>query len=140
MTCEFTIEGQLTFGRKAKGARTLKTKDAGDRPRGRLPRITKLMALAIRFERLINEGVVTDYAELARLGNVSRARITQIMNLLLLAPDIQEEILFLPRVEQGEDPVHLRNCQTIALDFDWVKQNCKWAKIMQFLSNQSDLL
>ncbi len=45
---------------------------------------------------LIREGVVTDYAELARLGHVTRARVTQIMNLLHLAPDIQETLLFLP--------------------------------------------
>jgi hypothetical protein len=43
---------------------------------------------------LIQQGVVKDYADLARLGQVSRARITQIMNLLNLAPDIQEPILF----------------------------------------------
>lgn len=34
-------------------------------------------------------------AELARLGRVSRARITQIMDLLMLAPEIQEEVLYL---------------------------------------------
>ena len=47
---------------------------------------------------MIRCGVVADYADLARLGQVIRARVTQIMNLLNLAPDIQEEILFLPRV------------------------------------------
>ena len=64
---------------------------------GRVPWVSKLMALAIRFDGLVRDGVVTDQAELARLGHVSRARVTQIMNLLHLAPDIQEEVLFLPR-------------------------------------------
>ena len=68
---------------------------------GRVPRVAKLMALAIRFEQLVADGVVGDYAELSRLGHVTRARMTQIMNLLHLAPDIQEAILFLPRVESG---------------------------------------
>ncbi len=54
------------------------------------------MALAIYFDQLISEGVVADQAEIARLGHVSRARVTQIMNLLSLAPDIQEEKI--PRV------------------------------------------
>ncbi|WP_339748247.1 hypothetical protein [uncultured Rubinisphaera sp.] len=45
------------------------------------------------------------YAEPARLVYVSRARMTQIMNLLNLAPEIQEAILFLLQVEQGGDPV-----------------------------------
>jgi hypothetical protein len=37
---------------------------------------------------MIERGEVRDYADLARLGYVTRARLTQIMNLLLLAPDI----------------------------------------------------
>ena len=57
------------------------------------------------MQRLIDAGVVGDYAELARRGHVSRARIMQIMNLNFLAPDIQEDILFLPLVERGRDPI-----------------------------------
>ena len=60
----------------------------------RIPRITRLMALAIKFQEMIDRGEVKDYADLARLGFVTRARITQIMNLLNLAPKIQEELLF----------------------------------------------
>jgi DNA invertase Pin-like site-specific DNA recombinase len=60
-----------------------------------IPRIARLIALAIRYEGLVREGAVRDYAELARLGEVTRARITQIMNLLWLAPDVQERLLFL---------------------------------------------
>ena len=60
----------------------------------RIPRIARLMALAIKFETMVERGEVRDYADLARLGYVTRARITQIMNLLMLAPDIQEQLLF----------------------------------------------
>src|SRR5580700_6367761 len=59
----------------------------------RIPRITRLMALAIKFQDMVDRGEVRDYADLARLGYVTRARLTQVMNLLLLAPDIQEEIM-----------------------------------------------
>ena len=69
------------------------------------------MALALKFEELIRKGVVKDYAELARLGHITRARLTQIMNLTLLAPSIQEELLFLPRVERGRDTVIIRDLQ-----------------------------
>ena len=72
------------------------------------------MALAIRLDQLIRDGVVTDQAELARLGHVSRARLTQMMNLLNLAPDIQEALLFFPRVESGRDPVGERELRPIA--------------------------
>jgi hypothetical protein len=68
---------------------------------GRVPRVAKLMALAIRFDRLIREGKVADRSELARLAHVTQPRMTQIMNLLHLAPDIQEDILFLPPVTEG---------------------------------------
>jgi hypothetical protein len=63
-------------------------------PPARIPRIARLMALAIKFQDMVDRGEVRDYADLARLGLVSRARLTQIMNLLLLAPDIQEALLF----------------------------------------------
>jgi hypothetical protein len=59
--------------------------------RPRVPRITRLMALAIKFHDMIERGEVRDYTDLARLGYVTRARLTQIMNLLLLAPRIQAE-------------------------------------------------
>ena len=60
----------------------------------RIPRISRLLALAIKFQDMVDRGEVRDYADLARLGLVTRARLTQIMNLLLLAPDIQEQLLF----------------------------------------------
>lgn len=95
-------------------------------PAGRLPRIARLMALAIRFDQLRRTGCVADYATLARLGHVSRARITQVMNLLHLAPDIQEELLFLPRVERGKNPLHLRHLQPIAAVTAWPQQRLRW--------------
>jgi hypothetical protein len=69
--------------------------------KGRVPRVSRLMALAMKFEGMIRDGVVKDYAELARLGRVTRARISRIMSLTNLAPDIQEAVLFLARVVRG---------------------------------------
>jgi len=60
-----------------------------------VPKITRLLVLGHHFERLVQEGPVKDYAEIARLTGLTRARVTQIMNLTLLAPDIQERILLL---------------------------------------------
>ena len=91
-------------------------------PAGKVPRVSRLMALAIRFEQLLRDGVVADQAELARLGHVTRARLTQIMNLLNLAPDIQEEVLFLPRTEEGRVPISERHLRPIAAVPDWRKQ------------------
>jgi hypothetical protein len=95
-------------------------------PPGRVLRVSRLMALAIRFVQLIREGEVDDYATLARLGHVTRARLTQIMNLLLLAPSIQEELLFWPLTEKGRDPIHLMLLQPIALTPLWSEQLKRW--------------
>ena len=116
------------------GANGRKHLESGDAPivsvePGRVPRISRLMALAIRFDGLIRDGVVTDQAELARLGHVTRARLTQIMNLLHLAPDIQEAILFLPRVERGRDPIKERQLRPIAAVVDWRKQRRMWSAV-----------
>ena len=112
------------------GRRSKKQLQTGEKPQpvpGRVPRVAKLMALAIRFEGLVRDEVVNDYAELARLGHVTRARMTQIMNLLNLAPDIQEAILFLPRVESGRDPITERELRAIVAVADWRKQRVVWA-------------
>ena len=98
-------------------------------PEGRIPRVSKLMALAIRFERLIRQGVVDDQSELARLSHVTQPRITQVMALNNLAPDIQEEILHLPRVNEGKDPVHEKMLRSIAAELDWEKQRSMWTEI-----------
>jgi hypothetical protein len=84
------------------------------------------MALAISMENLIRSGSIIDYSQLAQLGHVSRARITQIMNLLLLAPDIQEQILFLLPARGRRDPVRLAQLQPVARIPDWSQQRRLW--------------
>ena len=101
-----------------------------DTPEGRIPRVARLMALAIKFDRLLGTGAVRDQAELAELGHVSRARVTQIMNLLHLAPDIQEIILNLPRTTRGHDPFTERHLRPIAAQSAWRKQRKMWLCLM----------
>lgn len=97
---------------------------------GNIPRIARLLALAIRFEGLVRSGEVKDYADLACLGMVSRARITQIMNLLLLAPDVQEAILFLPRTIKGYDPITEHHIRPLTRMPDWGKQRKMWGELL----------
>jgi hypothetical protein len=127
-----TVESTIHFRRRGRGSRKEMCngeRPAPERPPGRVPRISRFMALAIRFERLIQAGEVADYAELARLGHVTRARITQIMNLRLLAPDMQEQLLFLPHTGGGRDAVFLRHLQPIAAVPDWRKQRRLWDEL-----------
>jgi hypothetical protein len=90
-----------------------------------VPRIARLMALAIRFDGLLREDKIRDYAELARLGRVTGARMTQIMKLLHLAPDIQEQILFLTNVKGLNE----RNLRSIVHRIDWDEQRPLFHKI-----------
>ena len=125
-----TIERNVHFGQ---GRRTRKELRQGDAPipvpAGRIPRVSRLMALAIRFDQLIRDGAVADQADLARLGHVTRARLTQIMNLLSLAPDIQEAILFIPATERGRESITERDLRPIAATADWQKQRKVWSKL-----------
>jgi hypothetical protein len=89
------------------------------------------MALALRFERLVHEGAVRDYAELAALGHVSRARISQVLSLLHLAPDIQEEILFLAPVKRGREPAYLEQLLPLTVILEWRAQRRRWNELQR---------
>jgi len=103
---------------------------AGERRGRSIPRIARLMALAIRFDGPLREQTIGDYAELARLGRVTRARMTQIMKLLDLAPDIQEQILFLPSVfPHNGTGLNERNLRPVVSRIDWCEQRRLFEKI-----------
>ena len=88
----------------------------------RIPRITRLMALAIKFQEMIDRGEVRDYADLARLGFVTRARVTQIMNLLNLAPQIQEGLLLPNGRSSGCAQVSEHDLRTVTRAVVWQDQ------------------
>jgi hypothetical protein len=81
---------------------------------------------------------VKDYTEAARLGHVTRARISQVMSLLYLAPDIQEQVLFLPRTEHGRDPLILRDLLPIAATADWSKQRRLWRRLWEAFGRRGE--
>ena len=131
MSTTLTIEVPVHFqhlghgGRKAlrPGAETVPL------PPGRVPRVARLMALALRFDDLVRSAQIATYSELATLGQVTRARVSQIMSLLCLAPDIQEALLFLPPTLRGRDPIALADVLPLAAVFDWRKQRRLWRKL-----------
>lgn len=130
MTTGIQVETKVHFTSGSKGRRRLHAGPvAPPVEMGRIPRITRMLALAHRFDRLLRDGVVTDQADLARLGHVSRARVTQILNLLQLAPDIQESILFLPRIQRGREPIQEHQVRPIAATPDWRDQRQLWDRL-----------
>ena len=111
------------------GSREMRTGERATPPQvpgGRVPRISRLMALAIRFDDLVRSGEMADFAEIAELGQVTRARVSQIVNLLNLAPDIQEAILFLPRVAGEREALTERHLRKVLSEPDWQRQREKW--------------
>jgi hypothetical protein len=136
MLLKFDVHKTRKRGRKklAQGAAT-EPENGGP---GRVPRISKLMALAIHLQNLVDQGAIRDYAEIARLTGLTRARVTQIMNLNLLAPRIQEEILFLPRIHSGQDPITERDIRSIALEPRWDKQLNAWQSLSEKCSNNGE--
>ena len=122
------VDVQFHFQRRGKNKVLVEGKEPPKpvKPKGRLPRITRYMALAIYYEGLIRKGHIHDYAEIATLGHVTRARVTQIMNLRLRAPDLQEQLLNIPRVERGRDSLCLRKFQSIAIEPSWKQQREMW--------------
>jgi hypothetical protein len=124
---QFSIKPQGRGARKRMVEKTSSSEDT--KPLERILRIARYMALAIHFEGLIRQGVVTDFADLARLGHVTRARVTQIMNLRLLAPEIQEDILLLESSGYLDQRIQLQLLQSIVSVIDWKQQRVLWTEM-----------
>ena len=132
MSTTLTIELPVHFRRCGHGSRKELRPgvEATPGPPGRVPRVARLMALALRLEELVRSGQVGSYSALASLGQVTRARVSQILNLLYLAPDIQEALLFLPPTPRGRDPIILADLMPIAATLDWRKQRRLWRQLL----------
>lgn len=111
------VEYTVHFTTQAKGRKTLQQ---GEKPQplGHVPRVARVLALAHHFDELIEQGVVKDYAEIAQLAQMTRARVTQIMYLKYLAPAIQERIAQLD-ITTEKDPISEKQLRRIARIPDW---------------------
>lgn len=88
----------------------------------RVLRFAKLMALVLRYDSMVRGGEVKDFATVARPGHVTRVRMSEIMALVNLAPDVIEVLLFLPPVQNGRVPFILRDVLPITAEVEWAKQ------------------
>ena len=127
-----TVQCAVHFEREGRGRKRIEP--GADDPRvalppGRVPRLARFLALALRLEGQLRQGVLKDCGEVARLGHVTRARVSQLLTLVHLAPDIQEAILLLPRTQRGRDPVILSDVIPIAMELDWKRQRRAWRRL-----------
>jgi len=86
MSESLTINRKFHVTKKRRGSKHLQDGVAPGKPTGRVPRITRLLALAHRCHRLIQDGTITNQSELAHYGQISTTRMTQIMWMDNLAP------------------------------------------------------
>jgi hypothetical protein len=87
------------------------------------------MALAIQFQDMIQRGEARDYADLARLGCLTRERMSQIMELVWLAPEIQQEILEFPPSGAARFPISEVAARKVASALSWVEQKKAWEQM-----------
>ena len=92
------------------------------KPLARVPRVARLLALAHRIDGMIRAGELKDWAEAARMIGVTRARMTQIGNLMLLTPEIQEQILDMDSIPARHDPVTERDLRFVVTKTIWTAQ------------------
>lgn len=86
----------------------------------RTPRVVKLLRKAIEWKALLESGEAISQADIARREGVTRARVTQIMGMLRLAPEIHEQIQSLPDIV-GRSPVTermLRSFRVVAVQHE----------------------
>ncbi len=118
-------------------ARTVHRVDFGNKPAprrdsaptGRVTRVARMLALAHKIDAKVRTGELRDLADAARELGLTRARITQFANLLLLAPEIQAAILDLPLVTTGRDPISERQLRKIVAEVDWQRQMQLWNEV-----------
>ena len=118
------------FRRVRRGPRTTLT-TAPARPRRepvrRPARIAVLLATAHRLQAMIDRGEVADRVELARRLGLTKTRVTQILDLTLLAPDIQEDLLFAEAVD-GREPTSERALRALTRIPAWAEQRRVWER------------
>ena len=100
-------------------------------------RVARLLALAHKIEGLVASGEVKDYAEVAFVGGVTRARMSQIVGMLCLAPDIQERVLEMRRPSKGRELIGEQHLRAIAAELDWKKQRAAFAAVIDAKSNRN---
>jgi hypothetical protein len=122
----FELSFQLRAGPRAPATGLDGQKPAGA---GHLPRVTQVLALAIHFDDMIRQGEAKNFADVARLAGLCRERISQLMRLTYLAPDIQVELLYLPPTSTGRYPVSETSIRRIASLLSWVDQRDQWERL-----------
>ena len=122
------LDVEVAFYRRGGVAKTRFSEEPEPEPAKRPLRVAQMLALAYEMDRLIETGVVADRAEMARVTGFSDSRVSQIMNLLWLAPDIQEALL-ITEIADGRDVVTGKELMPIARCTSWAEQRRRFERL-----------
>lgn len=89
---------------------------------GMVPTVSRMMALAIFYEKLIKDGKIKSVSDIGRLENIAQQRVSQVMSLLLLSPKLQEKLLTLPRQYGYSCRISTEQAINIAREIDFERQ------------------
>lgn len=92
----------------------------------RRAKIAKTLALAHHVEASIQAGRFEYAASVYRSLGLDNSRLYQVLSLRRLAPDIQEDVLFLTAPD-GVEPFTEKALRAIARILDWAEQRQKYA-------------
>ena len=98
-------------------------------PVRRPAKVAQQLALAHHLQAAIDRGAIADRADVARKLGLTRARVTQLLDLLLLAPDLQAAVLAMEAVD-GAEPMAERTLRAVAHAGSWAEQRGAWSKLM----------
>ncbi len=120
------VDGKIFRSRTGRSVRF--GEDAPRIPKPRALRLAKTLAIAHKLQGLLDSGQAKSLTEVADIIEASRPRVTQLVNLTLLAPDIQEEILFMD-VSLGRDPISEHDLRKVLQSVNWQEQRRIWERI-----------
>jgi len=88
-------------------------------------KVALMLALAHHIQAAIDRGLVPDRSTVARRFGLTTARLTQVLDLLLLAPDIQAHLLELEAID-GREPLTEKHVRSLCLVRYWAEQRLEW--------------
>ena len=97
-------------------------------PVSRPARVALMLALAHTLQGAIDKGIYESRAHMARQLGLTRARVTQLLGLLMLAPDIQEALLFMEAID-GSEPLSDRALRPLVQMSSWAEQRQAWQRL-----------
>ncbi len=118
------VEYEVSFGKGSGSPTGDSSAQSASKDKSAAVRTARLLALAHYVERCVKSGLLKDYAAAARILGMTRARMAQVMKLLMLSPLIQEKILL------GEFAISERPLRSVLRHIDWMEQEAAVARLV----------